>query len=142
MVKYGINKSAGKWGRAISTVGDMWAAWETPSIEVVEITSPAVHVLNTMQNDNIIDLYSVGHEEVTRMMCDTGVKVPFQHTLHLLGPQGEIVRVTALFDGCAMVSEFNKEIENGEWNHHTIISSLERQNAARRGNSRRGIQGF
>jgi hypothetical protein len=30
--------------------------------------------------------------------------VPFQHTLCLLGPQGEIVRVAALFDGCAMVS--------------------------------------
>ena len=33
-----------------------------------------------------------------------GIEVPFQHTLRLLGPQGEIVRVAALFDGCAMVA--------------------------------------
>ena len=35
-----------------------------------------------------------------------GIEVPFQHTdtLWLLGPQGEIVRVAALFDGCAMVA--------------------------------------
>jgi hypothetical protein len=37
-------------------------------------------------------------------MCDMGVEMPFQHTLQLLGPQGEIVRVAALFDGCAMVA--------------------------------------
>src|SRR5882762_3226611 len=37
-------------------------------------------------------------------MCDNGVEVPFQHTLRLLGPQGEVIRVSALFDGCAMVS--------------------------------------
>lgn len=49
-------------------------------------------------------MYSVGHEEVTRLMCDMGIEVPFQHTLRLLGPQGEIIRVSALFDGCAMVS--------------------------------------
>jgi hypothetical protein len=74
------------------------------NVEVVEIISPAVDVLSTTPNNNIIDLYSVGHEEVTRVMCNNGVEVPFQHTLHLLGPQGEIVRVAALFDGCAMVS--------------------------------------
>ena len=37
-------------------------------------------------------------------MCNEGAEIPFQHTLHLLGPQGEIVRVPALFDGCAMVA--------------------------------------
>ena len=57
-----------------------------------------------MQNNNVIDLYSVGHEEVTRDICNIGTEVPFQSTLHLLAPQGEIVRVVALFDGCAMVS--------------------------------------
>jgi hypothetical protein len=71
---------------------------------VVEIFSPEVSVLNNARNDNTCDLYSVGHKIVTRSMCDTGVEVPFQHTLHLFGPQGEIVRVAALFDGCAMVS--------------------------------------
>jgi transposase InsO family protein len=69
----------------------------------------------------MINLYSVAHEEVTREMCNTGVEVPFQHTLLLLGPQGEIVRVAALFDGCAMVaamciSVFEKVKHRlGEW---------------------------
>ena len=44
------------------------------------------------------------HKEVTRAMCDRGEEVPFQSTLQLLGLEGEIVRVAALFDGCAMVS--------------------------------------
>ena len=63
----------------------------------------------------------MGHETVTRTMCDTGIEVPFQHTLLLLGPQGEVVRVAALFDGCAMVaarcvSVFDKVKHRlGEW---------------------------
>ena len=73
---------------------------------MVEVTSPspAALVLNTTQNNDIVDLYSVGHKEVTRAMCEIGIEVPFQHTLQLLGPHGEVVRVSALFDGCAMVS--------------------------------------
>ena len=94
----------GKWGGAVSTLGDTQAARETSDIEMVEIISPTVDVHSTTQNDNVIDLYLVGHEEVTRSMCNSGVEVPFQSTLHLLGPQGEIIRVAALFDGCAMVS--------------------------------------
>src|ERR1700678_752120 len=76
------------------------------SSKVVEVTSPspAALVLNTTQNNDIVDLYSVGHKEVTRAMCEIGIEVPFQHTLQLLGPHGEVVRVSALFDGCAMVS--------------------------------------
>jgi intracellular sulfur oxidation DsrE/DsrF family protein len=104
LVECRVDWTAGKWRRAVSNVEDMRAAQEALNIEVVEIISPAVDVLSTTQNDNVVDLYSVGHEEVTRVMCNTGVEVPFQNTLHLLGPQGEIVRVAALFDGCAMVS--------------------------------------
>ena len=91
MVERRANGS-GKWRRAVSVVEDMQAAQES-NIEVVEIISPAVNhdVLSTTQNNNIIDLYSVGHEEVTRFMCDSGVEVPFQHTLHLLGPQGAVL---------------------------------------------------
>ena len=94
-------------------------------MEVVEVTSPAVSVCNTMQNDNIVDLYSVGHEVVTRPMCNMGIEVPFQHTLQLLGPQGEVVRVSALFDGCAMASAmcttvFEKVKHRlGEWKNST-----------------------
>ena len=104
MVKHRVSRTAGKWRRAVSIVEDTQAAQEPTCMEIVEITSPAANVLSTAQNDNLIDLYSVGHEEVTRTMCNMGVEVPFQHTLHLLGPQGEITRVSALFDGCAMAS--------------------------------------
>ena len=84
MVKYRVDRKAGKWGGAVSNVEDMQAARETSSIEVVEVISPAANVFSTVQNDSIIDLYSVGHEEVTRVMCNNGVEVPFQNTLHLL----------------------------------------------------------
>ena len=104
MAKHRVDRTAGKRGRAVSVVEDTPMAQESPNVEVVEITSPTISVLSTTQNNNIVDLYSVGHKEVTRVMCDKGVEVPFQHTIRLLGPQGEIVRVSALFDGCAMVS--------------------------------------
>ena len=103
MVEYRIRSTTGKRGRAVGIIEDMPAAQESPSIEVVEITSPHNNVLNIVPND-IIDLYSVGHETVTRTMCNTGAEVPFQHMLCLLGPQGEVVRVSALFNGCAIVS--------------------------------------
>ena len=104
MVELRISRAAGKQARAVSIIEDTQAARESANMEVIEITSPAINVPSTMQNNNVVDLYSVGHEEVTREMCDIGIEVPFQHTLHLLGPQGEVVRVAALFDGCAMVS--------------------------------------
>ena len=49
-------------------------------------------------------LYSVGHEAVMRMICNAKEEVLFKHTLKLAGPKGEIVRVSALFDGTAMVA--------------------------------------
>jgi hypothetical protein len=81
----------------------MPATQELAKEEVVEIISPAVDVHNATTNNNVVNLYSVGHKEVTRDMCERGVEVPFQHMLLILGPQGETVRVAALFDGCAMV---------------------------------------
>ena len=125
MVKWRVDRTTGKWGRAVSNIENTPAAQETSSIEVIEVCSPAVNVINTVPNDNLIDLYSVGHKEVTRAMCDKGVEVPFQHTLRLLSPQGEIVRVSALFDGCAMVSVmcatvFNKVKHRlGNWSRST-----------------------
>jgi hypothetical protein len=104
MAECSIKWASGKRGRAVSFVGDALTAREVQNVEIVEVTSPAISVLNTTPNDNIIDLYSVGHEDVTRSMCDMDVEVPFQHMLQILGPQGEIVRVSALFDGCAMVA--------------------------------------
>ena len=104
MAEYRVRWAAGKWGRAVSDVEETPTAQEKPDIEAIEVYCPAVNVINTEPNDNVVDLYSVGHEEVNRTMCDIGTEVPFQHTLRLLGPQGEVVRVSALFDGCAMVS--------------------------------------
>ena len=85
-------------------------AQESANVEMVEIISPAVNVHNATTNNNVVDLYSVGHKEVTRTMCNMGVEVPFQHTLLLFGPQGETVRISALFDGCAMVAAMCKTV--------------------------------
>jgi hypothetical protein len=103
MVESSSSKKPGKQGRAVSFIEEMLAAQEL-DVDAVEIISLDVNVSNASPNNNIVDLYLVGHEEVTRVMCNRGVEVPFQHTLHILGPQGEIVRVSALFDRCAMVA--------------------------------------
>jgi hypothetical protein len=96
--------ASGKWGGAVSLVENTPTAQEPASEEVIEVISPAVNVHNATPNYNVVDLYSVEHKEVTRAMCDVGTEVPFQHTLFLLSPRGEIVRVAALFDGGAMVA--------------------------------------
>ena len=58
----------------------------------------------TDDENDIIDLYSVGHESVTWNMCTQGVEVPFKQGIQLYGPKGEVVRVEGLFDGGAMVA--------------------------------------
>lgn len=98
MVKSRVSGATGKWGGVVSNVEVTPTTQDSPSIEMIEIISPYANVLSTTQNNNIVDLYSVGHEEFTRAMCDAGIEVLFQHTLQLLGPQGETVRVSALFD--------------------------------------------
>jgi hypothetical protein len=123
--KHKSDGAAGKWERAASNIDDMQVAQEQVGIEVIEVISPAMNVLSVMQNENLVDLYSVGHMEVTRKMCDMGVEVPFQHILRLLGPQREVIRIVALFDGCAMVSAmcatvFEKVKHRlGEWRKST-----------------------
>jgi len=102
--------TAGKWGRAVSILEGEQTARETPN--VVEIpdsdsnnSDSQLNVCKTeSRNGNHIVLYSVGHETVTRTMCNAKEEVPFKHTLKLAGPKGEIVRVSALFDGAAMVA--------------------------------------
>jgi hypothetical protein len=72
---------------------------------IEEIVSPETLVYNVTTNANVIDLYEVGHKTVTRTMCeDPETEVPFAHQIQLHGPQGEIVRIQALFDGAAMVA--------------------------------------
>ena len=126
MVKCGVDQSPGKWRRAVSVIEDTQTAQEQSCVEVIEVTSPTVDVLrSTAPNDTVVNLYSVGHEQVTRKMCNEGIEAPFQHTLRLLGPQGEVVRVAALFDGCAMVSVMCATVFEqvkhrlGEWKEST-----------------------
>ena len=59
-------------------------------------------VYTTCDNSTIIDLYSVGNKDETWATLEQK-EVPFTHWLCMHGPQGEIVRVQALFDGGAMV---------------------------------------
>ena len=88
---------------------DKQVAHESAMIEevlepAVDSTEPPNVHKDASKNENLIDLYSVGHEMIMREMCDIGMEVPFKHTLQLKGPQGEIVRVSALFDSTAMVA--------------------------------------
>ena len=78
----------------------------TVPADVEELVSPETHVLDRVSaNKNIIDLYEVGHRTVTREVCeDKSTEIPFAHQLKIHGPRGEIVRVSALFDGAAMVA--------------------------------------
>ena len=100
----------GKRGRAVSILEREQTAQEISKIK--EILDPNINDsdpqpnVNTMesQNENHLMLYSVGHETITRKTCKAYEEVPFKHTLQLLGPKWEIVRVLALFDGAAMVA--------------------------------------
>jgi hypothetical protein len=60
-------------------------------------------VCSVEPKSNLIDLYSVGHALVLWKWEEGKDEVPFKQTLQLKGPQGETVRVSALFDGGAMV---------------------------------------
>jgi hypothetical protein len=66
---------------------------------VDDSTVPSTHDSNT----DLINLYSVGHMSVREQWKEGRDEVPFKQTLQLKGPQGEIVQVSALFDGGAMV---------------------------------------
>ena len=107
---HGIKPAAEKWGGAVSILEDELIAHKTAKIK--EILEPNVNrneaqhnvYMNISDNKNLVDLYSVGPEIVMRRMCNKGVEVPFIHALQIKGPQGEIVRFSALFDGAAMVA--------------------------------------
>ena len=73
--------------------------------EPEECVSPESLVHTVSSNTIVIDMYEVGHKTITRSMCENAeTDIPFAHQLKLHGPQGEIVRTTALFDGAAMVA--------------------------------------
>ena len=73
--------------------------------EVEELISPETIVHTVPPNMTIFDLYKVGHKSVTRETCrDANTEITFAHQIKIHGPQGEIVQVSALFDGAAMVA--------------------------------------
>ena len=76
------------------------------SVEPTEIDWPSSsEVLDDVHmhaNLSVIGLYAVGEEDDTWVSLKEK-EVPFMHWLWLHGPQGEVVRVNALFDGGAMV---------------------------------------
>ena len=75
-------------------------------VEHTEIDRPnssaSFNDIYTHTNSSVIDLYSVGDEDKGWMSLKEK-EVPFMHWIWLHGPQGEVVRVNALFDGGAMV---------------------------------------
>ena len=58
--------------------------------------------MSTNEND-VIDLYSAGHITTSKDRTEGGEAVPFIHQIILEGPNGEKVRVRALFNDGAMV---------------------------------------
>ena len=72
---------------------------------VEELISPETLVYTAAPNTDIFDLYEVGHKGIMRTLCkDKSLEIPFAHQIKLHGPQGEIVCVSALFNGAAMVA--------------------------------------
>jgi hypothetical protein len=74
--------------------------------KVGEVTSFVVDVNTVSNNENLIHLYSVGHKQEEENAAGTpvvGIEVPFKHTLLIMGTEGKVVSVSALFDGAAMV---------------------------------------
>jgi len=86
----------------------MSGEWTAPiSVEPTGVNRPSsldsFNVVHTMCNNaTIIDLYSVGDKDRLWETLEQR-EVPFVCWLLVHGPQGEIVRVKALFDGGAMV---------------------------------------
>ena len=61
------------------------------------------NVTTDEHNMNLIDLYLVGHMSVLEQWKAGKDEVLFKQLLQLKGPQGEIVCISALFNGRAMV---------------------------------------
>ena len=85
--------------------GDRVVEVESASVGVEELISPETLVHTVSPNMNVFDLYEIGHEKVTQEICsDAKTEIPFAHQIKIHGPQGEIVRLQALFNGAAMVA--------------------------------------
>jgi len=99
----------------------MSGEWVAPiSVEPTGVDHPSsldsFDVVHTMcDNATIIDLYSVGDKDRLWETLEQR-EVPFVHWLLVHGPQGEIVRVKALFDRGAMVgamcTSFFKKVQH------------------------------
>lgn len=67
------------------------------------LVTPDAHVSPTTNETDIVDLYTAGHASLNKAQMRTGEAVPFIHQVKLEGPNGELVRIWALFDDGAMV---------------------------------------
>lgn len=67
------------------------------------LVTPDAHVSPTTNETDIVDLYTAGHASLNKAQMRTGEAVPFIHQVKLEGPNGELVRIRALFDDGAMV---------------------------------------
>lgn len=93
---------------------EVLACVEARCEEKIRINSPELYakavakdvkcITNSRSAIEIVDLYSVGHPQTTKAQIENGEAVPFIHRIELEGPQGEVVRIRALFDDGAMVS--------------------------------------
>jgi hypothetical protein len=76
----------------------------SPKVSAERIARNPTCTIGSHSTIEVIDLYSVRHTRVTRTQLERSEAIPFIHQIELEGPQGEIVRVRALFDDGAMIS--------------------------------------
>jgi hypothetical protein len=76
----------------------------SPEVSTGHVAKSIACTIKSRNAIEIVDLYSVGHPHTSKPQLENGEAIPFIHRIELEGPQGEIVRIRALFDDGAMVS--------------------------------------
>lgn len=76
----------------------------SPEVSAGRVAKSIACTIESRNAIKITDLYSVGHSHTSKPQLENGEAIPFIHRIELEGPQGEIVRIRALFDDGAMVS--------------------------------------
>ncbi|KAG1725895.1 uncharacterized protein EDB91DRAFT_1254580 [Suillus paluster] len=84
----------------------------SPQVPLAPLVTPDAHVSLTTNKTDIVDLYTAGHASLNKAQIGTGEAVPFIHQVKLKGPNGELVRIQALFDDGAMVPAMCSSIFN------------------------------
>jgi hypothetical protein len=84
----------------------------TASPEVPALNNSATCTASPFDTTIVVDLYLAGHPQTLKTQLESGESVPFMHQIILHGPQGELIRVKALFDDGAMVGVMCASIFN------------------------------